>query len=502
MKNIKLKCTHVFKNKFSIINKMGNYSCSCGQTAPFKVYYSNNNFSCPKCGKPINLQVSVNKKTHIKTNAEIKDWKEEDIQSFPCSYYAKKINHKLLESNDTSIKLLLEQYIVIFEDKDTYFKVYGAEIEYFKDTEEIKVIDNLKSQDKVQVSTSLIKEIIHIYTEDNSFKEDIKQTDLIKATPGFAFLEENNLLNLLSYHTRYINNDFVIFYSNKKNLDLTKTNLKDITGLSKEICKDIMDINRNEFFSKGLFYDYAYIFNFYYEEIINKKRDINVVRSLQKMALRLSERESENSNALKGIFRGSLSTSSAYEFVSNLYYKYNYNLKRLEAYLYDILFTQGVYIDDALILLRDYNEMCGLLEAKRYEKYPSSLKKEHDIAMIKYSLIKSEIDEKRFKQIKEENIHLEDFSDEEYDFILPESANDLFKEGESLRHCVASYADRVVHNQCLIVFLRKKDGSSSSTIELRDRQIIQHKAFGNKQPSKKEVELTKDWAEKHQLLYA
>ena len=70
-------------------------------------------------------------------------------------------------------------------------------------------------------------------------------------------------------------------------------------------------------------------------------------------------------------------------------------------------------------------------------------------------------------------------------FIMkaPENAQELIIEGTVLRHCVASYKDRIANNGCIVMFCRKKDAPDVPfvTIEFEyDLGITQIKTFCDK----------------------
>ena len=58
---------------------------------------------------------------------------------------------------------------------------------------------------------------------------------------------------------------------------------------------------------------------------------------------------------------------------------------------------------------------------------------------------------------------------------------ELRKEGESLRHCVATYAKRVVQKRTLILFVRKSDSPDKPFYTLEwNGDVVQCRGFSNK----------------------
>jgi len=82
------------------------------------------------------------------------------------------------------------------------------------------------------------------------------------------------------------------------------------------------------------------------------------------------------------------------------------------------------------------------------------------------------------KEITEDPIKLKS---RKYMLVLPSSADDLKREGQTLHHCVATYADRVAKKQTMILFVRKVDAPEEPffTMEWRDNRVIQCRGSHN-----------------------
>ena len=65
--------------------------------------------------------------------------------------------------------------------------------------------------------------------------------------------------------------------------------------------------------------------------------------------------------------------------------------------------------------------------------------------------------------------------------VVPESGDEIRKEGEALHHCVGGYVDRVARGETNIFFIRKADHPEKSyfTMEWRNNKIIQCRGFKN-----------------------
>lgn len=185
-------------------------------------------------------------------------------------------------------------------------------------------------------------------------------------------------------------------------------------------------------------------------------------------------------------------------------YKYN-NMRKLTLYLFrEIKMNQGITdTSSGATLLRDYLRMSIKLGLE-YEKYPKSLKKEHDILQMNYKVQENEMKKKSFL----ETITAEDYKNFEYKprkdelaIITPSEMGDLIKEGNELSHCVASYVDAVISKNCKIFFLRKKDmlDQPLATVEVRGRAVRQARGFANRALTTKEREFVSKWANKKEL---
>ena len=66
-------------------------------------------------------------------------------------------------------------------------------------------------------------------------------------------------------------------------------------------------------------------------------------------------------------------------------------------------------------------------------------------------------------------------------FVVPKSAEDLKREGQTLHHCVATYADRVARKETMIIFVRRVEAPEEPffTMEWRDNRVIQCRGSHN-----------------------
>jgi hypothetical protein len=218
-----------------------------------------------------------------------------------------------------------------------------------------------------------------------------------------------------------------------------------------------------------------------------------------------------NGNSLKLLFEIVKEESQIRDLVSNvdyildLYENYGYkDIKKLALYVFrETKLTQGIeYPSTTLTNLRDYARMSSEMGID-YEKYPKSLKKAHDLTILDYRLVKSEIDKKNFvKAVEEEEYRELEFKDKEYVIITPQEPKDLIDEGEKLSHCVSSYVKDVIAKKCKILFMRDKENVDKPlvTVEVRGENIRQVRGFGNRKVVGQELEFISKWANKKNLV--
>ncbi|QPK89880.1 PcfJ domain-containing protein [Bacillus velezensis] len=183
-------------------------------------------------------------------------------------------------------------------------------------------------------------------------------------------------------------------------------------------------------------------------------------------------------------------------------FKYN-NLKKLALYaLREARMYQGItHPNDVITYLKDYVKMCKDMGID-HEKYPKSLKKDHDIVAMNYKVMKDEIENKKFiEAVENEEYSQLLWKGSEYSVIYPKNIDDLIKEGDDLSHCVASYVDSIISKSCKILFLRHNDeiDKSLGTIEVRGDRIRQARGKGNRPLNIEERRAIEKWAKEKEL---
>ncbi len=151
---------------------------------------------------------------------------------------------------------------------------------------------------------------------------------------------------------------------------------------------------------------------------------------------------------------------------------------------------------EAIRLLSDYIRMSKQIGHK-YEKFPKSLKKVHDITAMNYKVVEDEMKNEAFKKIiAEETYNYLAYKKDNYHIIIPEDVRSVVLEGKNLSHCVASYVNDIIIRKCQIVFMRLKNFTDQSfiTIEVRNKVVRQAKGSHNRPTIAEEDAFIEKWA--------
>ena len=129
--------------------------------------------------------------------------------------------------------------------------------------------------------------------------------------------------------------------------------------------------------------------------------------------------------------------------------------------------------------------------------FPSSLKKEHDVAMFAYRSVKEEVDKETFAEQAKVNAFFE-YKYKDLIAIVPKTPEDIVEEATRQRNCLRSYVERVKVGNTVVVFIRKKDEPEKAyvTAEIFDGRLTQLKGYCNSNPRDKELmEFVDKWSE-------
>jgi hypothetical protein len=193
-----------------------------------------------------------------------------------------------------------------------------------------------------------------------------------------------------------------------------------------------------------------------------------------------------------------------------------YDPKTLMHYIkYDLLDHQNMRIESALTTFRDYLHMSQVVYGKIQDKYPKYLKSQHDIITGTYAKFKIDIDAKAFSAMQDKWKSLEDsascpeMGNQQCQWVLPSTPEDLKEEGKIMHHCVGSYADKVTRGDTIILFWRSKSASdgyyrrfeSLLTMEINPTRklVVQVRGASNRSIKESEYEALKAYCERHEL---
>lgn len=183
------------------------------------------------------------------------------------------------------------------------------------------------------------------------------------------------------------------------------------------------------------------------------------------------------------------------------------SIKRLLEYLQSCYDNQCIPKTNALTIYADYYNMAkkiGFNLSDNAIKYPNSLKKEHDKAIFAYKVVENEIKKKAFTENSILNKKYE-YSKGNLTVVIPMTPDEVIREGQLQKHCVASYVNRIESGSTCICFIRKKDDIDTPyfTCEIYDGKLYQVKGYCNKYPNKKDdselIEFLESWAKKYDL---
>lgn len=185
---------------------------------------------------------------------------------------------------------------------------------------------------------------------------------------------------------------------------------------------------------------------------------------------------------------------------------FGYDMDRLMKYLNeDIYKNQGIISSyDGVELLKDSLVMAKKMGISLKEKYPKSLKLQHDLLAMNYECYINEHQRQEFKKVVEDKEYvLLNRNKEKENFYIrsPRDLDDLYNYAESLGNCLKSYVDEVIEGRSKIYFMEteKNDKKPYIAIEVKQNSIRQAYRKSNKRISKKEYEFLDKWAKDNGL---
>lgn len=184
-----------------------------------------------------------------------------------------------------------------------------------------------------------------------------------------------------------------------------------------------------------------------------------------------------------------------WSYFNKLLDEYGYTAKALLLYIDQMKTFEA--IEDVSYMIRELYDYAKMMKtiSNKFDKYPRHFLTTHKIACRNYNRLKQEFSEEIFKKriIKEYEC-----SFGEYQFIYPNSTQDIKDESVQQNNCVSSYIDKVIDGKCHIMFLRKKSSLTTSlvTIEIRNNRIVQARRRFNDDVTVEERKAIDSWNKK------
>lgn len=105
--------------------------------------------------------------------------------------------------------------------------------------------------------------------------------------------------------------------------------------------------------------------------------------------------------------------------------------------------------------LINYIDLCRLME--QAPQKVNNFMREYCETKKAYELRKTEFDNKKMALNYSKHGKAWEFEYGNYKVVIPTTAQDIVTEGQRMHHCVGSYVNRVLDNECYICFVRRKD---------------------------------------------
>lgn len=183
-----------------------------------------------------------------------------------------------------------------------------------------------------------------------------------------------------------------------------------------------------------------------------------------------------------------------------------YATEQFETYRKTSYLSPGYY--SMSYMLSDYVDYLSMSETLGHDMkssfvlYPNNLKEAHDrVNDLKKAETEKAYDRKiagMFGDLQKR------YSFKKLGFMVvpPRSSKEIIREGDKLHHCVGQYVQRVIKNDCIILFIRKSNAPKTPycTVELKNGAVVQARVQNNELPPPEVNKFIKLW-EKN-VLYA
>lgn len=332
------------------------------------------------------------------------------------------------------------------------------------------------------------KKILHRLREMLLHKENLEYAQIL-ANAGFKNINNIRDTSVYSFSRRNDKNHI-------REINKHGKNPSQILNVPKSIVRKLLLIKQNRTNTRTPYYSdgvVASLRNFW--DFSNKHSgtyDMNIVNNILSTT--------EDSDGIKNIFDN---LNTIYDLISQPEYKRNQK-RAIEYLTQDLVMYQGITnINSAVTLLYDYSDMVKKMGGVP-ERYPKSLKRAHDVASLNYNKWKSSLTKEDFLIATKRYAELECIDNrKKYSFIVPETIEDLIREGNSLNHCIASYDNRVIDGTSKIVFMRESDNLDKPlvSIEIKRGKINQARGSSNRSVTDDEFKAILEWSKKNDIIY-
>lgn len=158
-------------------------------------------------------------------------------------------------------------------------------------------------------------------------------------------------------------------------------------------------------------------------------------------------------------------------------------LKQIMTYLVRVDDYQAVTSTEAIVLWKDYLIAAKNIGMQDFDRYPNSLKREHDVFIRESLRILDEREENDFIEAMDKYQELT-YENDKYCIVVPKESEDLRREGRELSHCVGTYVSRVARKETTIFFVRNKKEKEMPlyTLEVSKGNLVQLKGKFNSKP--------------------
>lgn len=562
IKNINLNRGYYFRYFDKNLGSIYYAFCKCGfELKKIKKnkkdkYYNAEYSYCPLCKNDSFLSINHKTKDEDKNPLEFKD--ETDLLLRGLGSIKMKFEDEFffdLEKKEFSLVTMdvrffinfVSKKIEVLEKNESILKYKYMENKWFKinpETDEVNeeqsfanlpmlLITKSNTIKKEKQLETMIPSFLNFYNKIVPKEEQIYSFNGIDLKAiGISMLSRNSYIlseffnrNLVDFSLYYFNEDKGIFKQNEKQMTYSNSfllNYFPFVSLD-EFTEETKTLNFNNYFKETFGFEiiennkrkHSNVFQlidlpktilleikkFYDENIVPKKKSsfTYFLRFLNQIYKMYHQRHI-NTESIKKLIHLLGFNLEYYDIVVSLIrFHPTKKVEKIAEYLLGLESKKLFNFKSAANFYTDYINMSIGLELN-FNIFPKNLRKVHDVRVNDYNASAMERETRSFKLIYqdfEENMDIND----DYFMMKPMTTHDLMKEGQSLNHCVGSYANAVMHKRSLIFFLRKKDNPEKSlvTVELNPKSldVVQQKGKYNRDVTKAENESIRLWVKKY-----